>query len=28
VATLIGSLTAAEIGHRFIERAWVPKKTE
>ncbi len=28
VATLIGSLSAAEIGHRFIERAWVPKKAE
>jgi peptidoglycan/LPS O-acetylase OafA/YrhL len=27
VTTLIGALTAAEIGHRFIERVWVPKKT-
>lgn len=26
VTTLIGSLLAAEIGHRFIERLWVPKK--
>jgi peptidoglycan/LPS O-acetylase OafA/YrhL len=27
VVTLIGALTAAEIGHRFIERLWVPKKS-
>jgi peptidoglycan/LPS O-acetylase OafA/YrhL len=27
VATVIGALTAAELGHRFIERIWVPKKT-
>jgi peptidoglycan/LPS O-acetylase OafA/YrhL len=25
--TLIGALCAAEIGHRFIERLWVPKKS-
>jgi peptidoglycan/LPS O-acetylase OafA/YrhL len=28
VTTLIGSLVTAEIGHRFIERLWVPKKSE
>ncbi|HST85362.1 MAG TPA: acyltransferase [Kineosporiaceae bacterium] len=27
VTTVIGALAAAEIGHRFIERIWVPKKT-
>jgi peptidoglycan/LPS O-acetylase OafA/YrhL len=27
VATLVTSLTAAELGHRFIERLWTPKKT-
>lgn len=27
VATLVGALTAAEVGHRFIERLWVPKKS-
>jgi peptidoglycan/LPS O-acetylase OafA/YrhL len=26
VTTLICALTAAELGHRFIERLWVPKK--
>jgi len=27
IVTLIGALSAAEIGHRFIERLWVPKKS-
>jgi peptidoglycan/LPS O-acetylase OafA/YrhL len=27
VATLTSSLIAAELGHRFIERLWVPKKS-
>jgi peptidoglycan/LPS O-acetylase OafA/YrhL len=25
VTTLVGALAAAEVGHRFIERVWVPK---
>jgi peptidoglycan/LPS O-acetylase OafA/YrhL len=27
IVTLIGALSAAEIGHRFIERLWLPKKS-
>jgi peptidoglycan/LPS O-acetylase OafA/YrhL len=28
VFTLVGALAASEVGHRFIERLWVPKKSK